>query len=94
MIKKKLNVNNNKRILKSSVDKSQVTYKGRLFRITPEFSKLNLKARRAWADVFQTLRDHKCQPIPSKMFSHHRWRYSMRIQNLKKIFPLIHSYIR
>ena len=45
-----------------SREKGQVTYKGRPIRITLDFSTETLKARRAWADVLQALRDHRCQP--------------------------------
>jgi hypothetical protein len=31
-------------------------------RIPPDFSPETMKARRAWTDVIQTLREHKCQP--------------------------------
>jgi hypothetical protein len=43
-------------------EKGQVTYKGRLIRITPDFSRETLKARRFCRDVMQTLRDHRCHP--------------------------------
>ena len=43
-------------------EKGQVTYKGRPIRITPDFSPESMKARRAWADIIQTLREYKCQP--------------------------------
>jgi hypothetical protein len=33
-----------------------------LFRITLDFSPETMKARRSWADVIQTQREHKCQP--------------------------------
>ena len=56
------NILNKERILKAVREKSQVTYKGRHIRITPDFSPKTMKARRAWADVIQTLREHKCQP--------------------------------
>ena len=39
-------------------------------RITPDFSPETMKARRAWADVIQTLREHKFQPsllYPAKL---------------------------
>jgi hypothetical protein len=49
-------------ILKALREKGQVTYKGRLIRITPNFSPETLKARRCLADVIETLREHKCQP--------------------------------
>ena len=50
------------RILKAVRKKGQVTFKGRTIRITPDFSTEIMKARRSWADVIQTLREHKCQP--------------------------------
>ena len=49
-----------KEILKAGRGKGQVTYKGRPIRITPDFSPETMKARRAWADVIQTQREHKC----------------------------------
>jgi hypothetical protein len=48
------------RILKEAKGKGQVTYKGRPIRITPEFSPENLKARWSWAEILQTLSDHRC----------------------------------
>jgi hypothetical protein len=56
------NTLNKDRILKAVREKGQVTYKGRPTRITPDFSPETLKARRAWTDVIQTLREQKCQP--------------------------------
>ena len=58
------------RILKAVRVKGQVTCKGRPIKITPEFSPETMKARRSWADVIQTLREHKCQPrllYPAKL---------------------------
>jgi hypothetical protein len=52
------NALNKERILKAVRGKGQVTYKGRPIRITPEFSPETMKAR-SWADVIQTLREHK-----------------------------------
>ena len=46
---------------KAAREKGQLTYKGRPIRITSDFSTETLKARRAWAEVLQTLKDHKCQ---------------------------------
>ena len=56
------NARNKDRILKGVREKDQVTYKGKPIIITPEFSPQTMKARRAWTDVIQTLREHKCQP--------------------------------
>ena len=75
------------------MEKGQVTYKGRLIRIIPDFSTETMKARRSWADVIQTLREHKClnpgyytqqnsqKPLMGKA------RYSMTKLNLHNIFP-------
>jgi hypothetical protein len=45
--------------------------------MTPDFSMENLKARRAWIEVLQTLK-RSYMPfqttIPSKTFNHNRWR--------------------
>jgi hypothetical protein len=56
------NALNKERILKALREKGQVTYKGGPIRITPDFSTETMKARRSWADVIQSLREHKCQP--------------------------------
>jgi hypothetical protein len=55
------NAQNKERILKAVRRKSQVTYKGKSIRITPDFSPETMKARRSRANVVQTLREHKCQ---------------------------------
>jgi hypothetical protein len=57
-------------ILKAVRGKGQVTYKGRPIRITPDFLPETVKARRSWADVIHTLRNHKCRPrllYPAKL---------------------------
>ena len=56
------NALNKNRIVKAVREKGQVTYKGRPIRITPDFSQENMKARRSWTDVIQTLKENKCQP--------------------------------
>lgn len=71
IIIKTLNIQNEERILKTTRGKGQITYKGRIriIKITPDFSKEILKARRAQTDVLQTLRDHRCQSklYPAKL---------------------------
>ena len=47
------NAQNKESIFKAVREKSQVTYKGRPIRITPDFSPETMKARRSWADVIQ-----------------------------------------
>jgi hypothetical protein len=44
---------NRERILKAVREKKQVTYKGKPIKITADFSMENLKARRAWSEVFR-----------------------------------------
>jgi hypothetical protein len=56
------NAQNKERILKAVREKGQVTHKGRVIRIIPDFSPGIMKSRRSWTDVIQTLREHKCQP--------------------------------
>ena len=70
MIIRTINALNKDIILKAVREKGQVTYKGRPIRITPDFSPETVKARRSWADVILTLREHKCQPrliYPTKL---------------------------
>jgi hypothetical protein len=45
------NAPNKERILKAVREKSQVTYKCRSIRITPDFSPETIKVRRSWADI-------------------------------------------
>ena len=70
IIEKTSSAQSKERILKAVREKGQVTYKGRPIRITPDFSTETMKARRAWTDIMQTLREHKCQPklvYPAKL---------------------------
>ena len=62
IIIRKTNAPNKVRILKAVREKGQVTYKDKPIKITPDFSPETMKARRAWTDIIQTLREHKCQP--------------------------------
>ena len=72
IIIKTLNVQNKERILKVVRERSQITYKGRPVRITPDFSRETQKVRRSRTHVIYTLRDYRCKP--SIFFNHHRWR--------------------
>ena len=53
---------NNIKRFKGERSNLQVTYKGKPIRITSDFSTETMKARRAWSEVMQTLREHKYQP--------------------------------
>ena len=62
IIIKTKNIQNKERILRAAREKGQVTFTGKLIRITPDFSIETMKARRSWIDVLQKLRDHECTP--------------------------------
>jgi hypothetical protein len=47
--------------LKAVTEKKQITYKGKLIKIT-DFSTETLKARRAWSEVFQALNENYLNP--------------------------------
>jgi hypothetical protein len=58
------------RILKAVRKKKQKTYKGKPIKITAYFLPENLKARRAWSDVFQALNENNFNPrilYPAKL---------------------------
>lgn len=70
IIIKTVSIQNKEKILKAAREKGQVTYNGKPIRITPDFSTETMKARRAWTDIMQTLREHRCQPrllYPAKL---------------------------
>jgi hypothetical protein len=67
--------------LKASREKKQVTYKGKLIKITVDFSTETLKAKRAWSEVFQALNENNFSPrilYPPKL--------SFKIDRALKIF--------
>jgi hypothetical protein len=49
---------NRERILKVVREKKQITCKGKPIKITADFSMENLKAGRAWSEVFQALNEN------------------------------------
>ena len=62
IIIKTQNIQIKERILRAVKEKGQVTYKGKPIRLTPDFSMETMKARKAWIEVLQKLRDHGCKP--------------------------------
>jgi hypothetical protein len=48
--------------LKAVKEKKQITYKGKPIKIIADFSKETLKARRAWSEVFQALKENNFNP--------------------------------
>lgn len=70
IIIKTVSIQDKEKILKAAREKGQVTYNEKPIRITPDFSTETMKARRAWSDIMQTLREHRCQPrllYPAKL---------------------------
>ena len=59
-----------KRILEAAWDKDIVTYKGVPIRLSADFSKETLQARRGWQDVFQVMKGKDLHPrllYPAKL---------------------------
>jgi hypothetical protein len=49
----------------------QITYKGKLIKITVDFSMETLKARRAWSEIFQELNENNFKPRYSTQQNYH-----------------------
>ena len=59
-----------KRILEAARDKDTVTYKGVLIRLSADFSKETLQARRGWKEVFEVMKGKNLHPrllCPAKL---------------------------
>jgi hypothetical protein len=70
IIIKTTSTKNRERILKAVKEKKQIMYKGKPIKITADFSTGNLKARRAWSEVFQALNENNFNPsipYPAKL---------------------------
>ena len=51
------NIKDKERILKAAREKDTVTYKGVPIRLSADFSKETLQARRGWKEVFEVMKD-------------------------------------
>jgi hypothetical protein len=67
--------------LKAIREKKQITYKGKPIKITADFSKETLKARRAWSEVFGALKENNSNP---RIF--HPAKLSFKIDGAIKVF--------
>ena len=75
-------IKDKKKILKAAREKETVTYKGVHIRLSADFSKETLQARRGWKEVFQVLKGKDLFPIllyPAKL--------SFRMGGQIKCFP-------
>ena len=75
-------IKDKERILKAAREKDTVTYKGVPIRLSADFSKETLQARRGWKEVFQVMKGKDLHPrllYPAKL--------SFRMEGQKKCFP-------
>ena len=55
-------INDKERILKTAREKETATYKGVPIRLSADFSKEMLQARRGWKEVFEVMKDRDLHP--------------------------------
>ena len=63
-------MNDKERILKAAREKETVTYKGVPIRLSADFSKETLQARRSWQEVFKVMKGKDLHPkilCPAKL---------------------------
>ena len=76
------NIKDKERILKEARGKERVSYKGVLIKLSADFSKETLQARRGWKEVFEIMKDKDLHPrflYPAKL--------SLRMGEQIKCFP-------
>ena len=64
------NIKDEERILKTAREKETVTYKGLPIRLSADFSKETLQARRSWKEVFEVMKGKDLHPrllYPTKL---------------------------
>ena len=75
-------IKDKERVLKAARGKERVTYKGVRIRLSVDFSKETLQARRGWKEVFQVMKGKDLHPrllYPAKL--------SFRMEEQIKCFP-------
>ena len=70
------------RILKAAREKERVTYKGIPIRLSADFSKATLQARRGWKEVFQVMKSKDLHPRLLYLV-----KLSFRVEGQIKWFP-------
>ena len=75
-------VKDKERILKAAREKQIVTYRGDPVRVSADFSKETLQARRDWQEVFKVMKSKDLQP---RLF--YLAKLSFRIEGQIKCFP-------
>ena len=61
-----LKIKDKERILKAARGKQRVTYKGVPIRLSADFSRATLQARRGWKEVFQVMKGKDLHPLSSQ----------------------------
>ena len=64
------NVKDKERILKAARKKQRITYKGVPIRLSADFSKETLQARKDWQEIFKAMKSKDLQPrllYPAKL---------------------------
>ena len=82
MIIKLPKIKNKERILKAARGKKRIAYKGVPIRLSGDFSKETLQARRGWKNIFEVMKDKDLHPrslYPAKL--------SFRMEGQMKCFP-------
>ena len=75
-------IKDEERILKAAREKETITYKGVLIKLSADFSKETLQARRGWKEVFKIMKGKDLHPrllYPAKL--------SFRMEGQIKCFP-------
>ena len=75
-------IKDKERLLKAAREKETVTYKGVPVRLSADFSKGTLQARRGWKEVLRVMKSKDLHPrllYPAKL--------SFRMEGQKKCFP-------
>ena len=75
-------IKDKERLLKAAGGKETVTYKGVPLRLSADFSKETLKARRGWKEVFEVM---KGKDLPPRLL--HPEKLSFRMEGQIKCFP-------
>ena len=75
-------IKDKERILKAAREKETITYKGVPIRLSADFSKETLQARRNWQEIFKVMKSRDIYP----RFLHPR-KLSFRMEGQIKSFP-------
>ena len=67
-------IKDKERILKSTKEKETVTYKGVPLRLSADFSKETLQARRGWKEVFKVMQGKDLYPRSIQQSYHLEWK--------------------